>query len=133
MYNLNPLLTRQVLGFEKLFDRLERLSKESQPSYPPYNIRKDGDKIYVELAVAGLSKNDINIELVEGTLNISHESKVSDKEYMHRGIAERDFRLQFTLAEYIEVKGAKLENGLLIIDLEKVIPEDKKPKTIKIK
>jgi molecular chaperone IbpA len=133
MYNLNPLLTRQVLGFEKLFDRLERLSKESQPSYPPYNIRKDGDKIYVELAVAGLSKDDINIELVEGTLNISHESKVSDKEYMHRGIAERDFRLQFTLAEYIEVKGAKLENGLLIIDLEKVIPEDKKPKTIKIK
>jgi len=71
--------------------------------------------------------------LVEGTLNISHESKVSDKEYMHRGIAERDFRLQFTLAEYIEVKGAKLENGLLIIDLEKVIPEDKKPKAIKIK
>jgi len=133
MYNLNPLLTRQVLGFEKLFDRLERLSKESQPSYPPYNIRKDGDKIYVELAVAGLSKDDINIELVEGTLNISHESKVSDKEYMHRGIAERDFRLQFTLAEYIEVKGAKLENGLLIIDLEKVIPEDKKPKAIKIK
>ena len=133
MYNLNPLLTRQVLGFEKLFDRLERLSKESQPSYPPYNIRKDGDKIYVELAVAGLSKKDINIELVEGTLNISHESKVSDKEYMHRGIAERDFRLQFTLAEYIEVKGAKLENGLLIIDLEKVIPEDKKPKIIKIK
>ena len=133
MYNLNPLLTRQVLGFEKLFDRLERLSKESQPSYPPYNIRKDGDKIYVELAVAGLSKDDINIELVEGTLNISHESKVSDKKYMHRGIAERDFRLQFTLAEYIEVKGAKLKNGLLIIDLEKVIPEDKKPKTIKIK
>ena len=133
MYNLNPLLTRQVLGFEKLFDRLERLSKESQPSYPPYNIRKDGDKIYVELAVAGLSKNDINIELVEGTLNISHESKVSDKEYMHRGIAERDFRLQFTLAEYIEVKGAKLENGLLIIDLERVIPGDMKPKTIKIK
>jgi molecular chaperone IbpA len=133
MYNLNPLLTRQVLGFEKLFDRLERLSKESQPSYPPYNIRKDGDKIYVELAVAGLSKEDINIELVEGTLTVAHESKISDKEYMHRGIAERDFRLQFTLAEYIEVKGAKLENGLLIIDLEKVIPEDKKPKTIKIK
>ena len=136
----DPFFTTRVLGFEPLFDRLQRLSESSERStnYPPYNIRRDGNNITIEIAVAGLSKNDLIIELTDGTLSVSHEGPNAeivndDNEVVYQGIAQRAFKQQFTLAENVVVNGADLINGLLTINLEKIIPEEKKPRTIEIK
>ena len=136
----DPFFTTRVLGFEPLFDRLQRLSESSERStnYPPYNIRRDGNNITIEIAVAGLSKNDLIIELTDGTLSVSHEGPNAeivndDNEVVYQGIAQRGFKQQFTLAENVIVNGADLINGLLTINLEKIIPEEKKPRTIEIK
>ncbi len=135
----DPFFTTRVLGFEPLFDRLERMSQsvEKSSSYPPYNIQKNGNKFSIEIAVAGLSKKDINIELADGILSISYDGPktqvLNDNKVVHQGIAQRAFKQQFTLAEDVVVNGAELINGLLTIDLEKIIPEEKKPRTIEIK
>ena len=136
----DPFFTTRVLGFEPLFDRLQRHSENSDrsSSYPPYNIRKDGNLFAIEIAVAGLSKDDIQIELANGALTISHEGPNTEvingkEEVVYQGIAQRAFKQQFTLAEDVVVQGAELVNGLLVINLEKLIPEEKKPRTIEIK
>ncbi len=132
----DPMFSNRVLGFETLVDRLERISNESQSSYPPYNIYKDGLKFQIEIALAGIDKKDVDIELCDGILTISHnnnEESSSDAETVHRGIAKRSFKLKFTLAEDLEVIGASSKNGLLTIDLEKVLPDHKKPRVIDIK
>ena len=132
----DPMFSNRVLGFETLVDRLERISNESQSSYPPYNIYKDGLKFQIEIALAGIDKKDVDIELCDGILTISHnnnEESSSDTETVHRGIAKRSFKLKFTLAEDLEVIGASSKNGLLTIDLEKVLPDHKKPRVIDIK
>jgi molecular chaperone IbpA len=123
----DPFFTTRVLGFEPLFDRFQKLSESSQrsSSYPPYNIKRVGNIFEIEIAVAGLSKNDILIELTNGI--------DEDHNLVYRGIAKRAFKQQFTLAEDVVVLGAELENGLLLINLEKIIPEEKKPKIIDIK
>lgn len=131
MYN-DSLISRHVLGYDEIFKRIRDLTKQSHSSYPPYNLKKDGDKFYIELAVAGLSKEDLQIEIDEGVLSIKHTAKKSDQDYIYCGIAQRSFEQKFTLAEYIEVVNAELKNGLLILELEKNIPEDKRPKTVKI-
>ena len=136
----DPLFTTRVLGFEPLFDRLQRLSESTDRSsnYPPYNIRKDGNFFSIEIAVAGLTKEDIDVELTNGVLSISYDGPKTEvvngaNEVVYQGIAQRAFKQQFTLAEDVVVQGAELVNGLLTVNLEKIIPEEKKPRVIEIK
>jgi len=136
----DPLFTTRVLGFEPLFDRLQRLSESTDRSsnYPPYNIRKDGNFFSIEIAVAGLTKEDIDVELANGVLSISYDGAKAEvvnetNEVVYQGIAQRAFKQQFTLSEDVIVQGAELINGLLTINLEKIIPEEKKSKKIEIK
>jgi molecular chaperone IbpA len=136
----DPLFTTRVLGFEPLFDRLQRLSESTDRSsnYPPYNIRKDGNFFSIEIAVAGLSKEDIDVELANGVLSIGYDGAKAEvvnetNEVVYQGIAQRAFKQQFTLSEDVIVQGAELINGLLTINLEKIIPEEKKSKKIEIK
>ena len=136
----DPFFTTRVLGFEPLFDRLQRLSETSDRSsgYPPYNIRKDGNHFAIEVAVAGLSKEDIQIELSDSVLSVSYDGPKTETaneccEVIYQGIAQRAFKQQFTLAEDVVVQGAELVNGLLIVNLEKIIPEEKKARMIEIK
>ena len=135
----DPFFTTRVLGFEPLFDRLQRLSESSDrsSSYPPYNIRKDGNHFAIEIAVAGLTKNDIEIELADGVLSVGYDGPKTEvingqNEVVYQGIAQRAFKQQFTLAEDVIVQGAELVNGLLTVSLEKIIPEEKKPRMIEI-
>jgi molecular chaperone IbpA len=127
----------QSIGFDTFFNRLfaNDFAATNGGGYPPYNIRKlDDYKYAIELALAGFSKDDLDIELAEGTLTIKSapvERKVDD-EYIHHGIAKRVFTRKFHLANDIVVKGADLYNGLLTVELERVIPEEKKPRKIKI-
>ena len=136
----DPFFTTRVLGFEPLFDRLQRLSETSDRSsgYPPYNIRKDGNHFAIEVAVAGLSKEDIQIELSDSVLSVSYDGPKTEianegSGVVYQGIAQRAFKQQFTLAEDVVVQGAELVNGLLIVNLEKIIPEEKKARMIEIK
>lgn len=132
-------LAHATLGFERFFDDVEKLlsvdvTKATQ-SFPPHNIIKLDDTHYVvELAVAGFSKNEIEITSEDGTLTIKGEKKEKDIEvtYLHRGIGTRSFTKQLTIADTVEVKGAEFENGILRIGLENVIPEHKKPRKIEI-
>ena len=126
-------LTPYSIGFDTVFDRLSQNIDNS--SYPPYNIRKVGEFDYtIELALAGFSKKDIEVKVVEGVITISSLKENSEnEETLYRGISYRKFTKKFNLADDMEVKGAKLDNGLLSIDLERIVPEDKKPRTIDIK
>ena len=136
----DPFFTTRVLGFEPLFDRLQRLSESNDrsSSYPPYNISKDGNYFAIEIAVAGLSKDDIQIELAEGVLSVSYDGPTAEvvngeNKVVYQGIAQRAFKQRFTLSEDVVVQGAELINGLLTISLEKIIPDEKKPRMIEIK
>ena len=132
----DPMFSNRVLGFETLVDRLERISNESQSGYPPYNIFKDGLKFKIEIALAGIDKKDVDIELCDGLLTIKHDGPKEDnsaEEALHKGIAKRAFKLKFTLAEDLEVLGAAIKNGLLTVNLERVVPDHKKPRVIEVK
>ena len=132
----DPMFSNRVLGFETLVDRLERISNESQSGYPPYNIFKDGLKFKIEIALAGIDKKDVDIELCDGVLTIKHDGPKEDnsaEEALHKGIAKRAFKLKFTLAEDLEVLDAAIKNGLLTVNLERVVPDHKKPRVIEVK
>ncbi len=125
------------VGFDSMFDRLfgENFHPtNSQQGYPPYNIRKEGDtKYFIELAVAGLSEDDLEVELKESLLEIrSKQSTEDEANYVHRGIAKRSFQRSFTLSDDIVVKGCGLVNGMLTVELEKIIPEEKRARLIPI-
>jgi len=127
------------VGFDKTFkllaSHLEGIGKNI-PGYPPYNIKKvEENKYVIEMAVAGFAKTDIEITMENGKLLISGNTTPdeSDAMYFYKGIAERAFSRQFTLADSVEIKDAHLVNGILKIILEQIIPEDKKPKKIEIK
>ena len=124
---------RSTVGFDHLFDLLEQGSESAQ-GYPPYNIeRADENNYRVTVAVAGFAEKDLNIEVRDGVLTVEGKRDPDDKAtYLHQGIAGRGFQRQFQLAEHMEVRGARLENGLLNVDLERVIPEEKKPRRIAI-
>ena len=126
-------LTPYSIGFDTVFDRLSQNIDNS--NYPPYNICKVGEFDYtIELALAGFSRKDIEVKVVEGVITISSLKENSEnEETLYRGISYRKFTKKFNLADDMEVKGAKLDNGLLSIDLERIVPEDKKPRTIDIK
>ena len=133
----DPIFSSLFVGFDRLFENMAQLSagSKSLPSYPPFNVVKDGDHYIVEVALAGIDKKDLDVEVQENTLSISYESsnKEESDNKLYRGIAQRSFRRQFSLAEDDEVTGAIFKNGLLQIDLERIIPEEKRPKQIKIK
>jgi molecular chaperone IbpA len=125
------------IGFDRLAEQFfnDPTFSNAQTGYPPYNIAKKEDDIYeVTLAVAGFKKDDIDISLEDGTLIIKGESNVLDEsvEYLHKGIAERNFIRTFKLAEFVEVKEAKLEDGILRVSLFRNVPDAMKPKKIKI-
>ena len=128
-----------TVGFDRVFDRLvDYGTTYDTGGFPPYNIRKTDDfKHVIELALAGFSKDEIEVVLTDGVLVIKSADLLSQTDpnegLVHKGIAKRSFTRKFTLADDIEVKDAKLENGLLVIDLEQIVPEHKKPKTIKVK
>jgi molecular chaperone IbpA len=133
-YNFSQL-TPYSVGFDRIFDSLCQLHRHnSVAGFPPYNIRKNGDYNYViEMALAGFDKKDIEIELTEGTLVIrSVKENVTDDSDIYRGIAFRKFERKFTIADDVIVKGASLENGMLEIHLERVVPQEKKPRVITV-
>ena len=127
------------VGFDRVFDRLvDYDTNYTTGGFPPYNSRKTDDfKHVIEIALAGFSKDEIDVVLTDGVLEIkSSELPTTDKpkdDLIHKGIAKRAFTRKFTLADDIEIKDAKLENGLLLINLEQIVPEHKKPKIIKVK
>ena len=137
-FDINQITPFSV-GFDRVFDRLvDYDTNYTTGGFPPYNIRKTDDfKHVIEIALAGFSKAEIEVILTDGILEIKSSdlpTTVKPKDDMvHKGIAKRAFTRKFTLADDIEVKDAKLENGLLRIDLEQSVPEHKKPKTIKVK
>ena len=125
------------IGFDSMFDRLLGPSTQhvtNNQGYPPYNIRKDGDtKYFIEMAVAGLSEEDLEVELKETVLEIrSKQSTEDEANYVHRGIAKRTFERSFTLSDDIVVQGCDLTNGMLTVELEKIIPEEKRARLIPI-
>ena len=132
-----PQLHKFGIGFDSLFDDLMRVSNQhKETNYPPHNVIKTGDQASViEVAVAGFSEGEIEISLDKRMLTIAGSRKTQDDEqweYLHRGISARNFTRTFTLADHVEVLGAKSENGILKIELERKIPEEQKPKTIAI-
>lgn len=124
-----------TIGFDQVFDRLAQLSQNLPkiPTYPPYNIRKvDENKYVIELAVAGFGKQDLELEMADGTLTIKGSTKSDEDNFIYKGIADRAFTRSFTLADSVEIKNADLVNGMLKIWLERFIPEEKKAKKIDI-
>jgi len=135
-FDLSPLL-RATVGFERMMDLLDKTARlDEAPSYPPYNIEKYGDDQYrITMAVAGFSEDELSVTVKDNTLTIeAKKEKENGKEttYLHRGIAERAFQRSFRLADHIQVTGARLENGLLHIELVREVPEEMKPRIIAI-
>ena len=138
--NLNQL-TPYAVGFDRVFDQLNTYARNNATStgFPPYNIRKGGDYTYaIEMALAGFSKDDIEIEVAEGLLTVRSvkEDNETNEEYdskIYRGISYRKFNRKFTLADDIVVNDASLENRMLKIDLERIVPDAKNPRKITIK
>ena len=129
--------TPYAVGFDRVFDTLNRYVDNNVQStgFPPYNIRKEGEYNYViEMALAGFGKDDIEIEVAESNLTIrSVKENSEDDSTVYRGISYRKFERKFTLADDIIDQGAKLENGMLTVELERVVPEEKKPRLIAVK
>jgi len=124
-------LSRALVGFDRYFT-----GHQANSNYPPHNIVKYSDTHYaIEVAVAGFSKEEISVEVDQDQLYISGKQSASPAgvEYLHRGLAARDFEQQFTLAEYMEVKGAEVKDGMLKIQIERIIPDALKPRQIEIK
>ena len=131
-------LYRSTVGFDRMFSMFDELGVEGAvPSYPPYNIERTGENAYrISVAVAGFTDADLSIEAKENRLAIRGEKQTNDEEktgdVLYQGIAARTFERSFQLADYVEVKGASLENGLLHVDLVREIPEAMKPRAIPI-
>lgn len=125
--------TSSFVGFERMFDELARTATATTNSnYPPHNIVKiDEDNYLIEIAVAGFKKEDIDIQLKDSILTVKGK-KEDARTYSHKGISSRDFTRAFTLGEYVQVNGANLEDGILAIQLERVVPEEERPRVIEI-
>ena len=137
-FDLSPLY-RSTVGFDRLFGMLDSLGnfEGAAPTYPPYNIERTGDDAYrISMAVAGFSDEDISIEAHRNVLTVKGEKNENAEqdggEVLYRGIASRAFERRFQLADFVEVQGAELRNGLLHIDLKRNIPEEMKPRKIEI-
>ena len=124
-----------TVGFDSMFDRLfgDGHRTETASSFPPYNIRKDEEDLYtIEMAVAGFAKEDLEAELKDGVLTVRSKPDQEKGEYLHRGIAKRAFSRSFTLSDDVVIRRADLVNGMLTINLEKIVPEEKKARMIEI-
>ncbi|MBQ8102123.1 MULTISPECIES: Hsp20 family protein [unclassified Afipia] len=135
-FDLTPFY-RSTVGFDRLFSLLDQSASESSPGYPPYNIERTGENNFrISVAVSGFSQNEISIVAKENTLTIKGEKAANENsqssEVLYRGIASRAFERQFQLADFVQVKNASLENGLLHVDLVREIPEAAKPRQIPI-
>ncbi|MDQ1154688.1 Hsp20 family protein [Brevundimonas sp. SORGH_AS_0993] len=136
-YDFTPLY-RSAVGFDRLANLLETAARTSSDSgYPPYNIETTGENAYrIEIAVAGFTPDELNIEVKENLLTVTGRKTANDdgaqKTYLHRGLAERDFERRFQLADYVVVTDASLVNGLLTIALKRELPEALKPRRIEI-
>ena len=132
LINLNNFLNNAI-GFESFFERFNRLPTINT-GFPHYNIKKAGkDKYILEMAVAGYKKSDIEVEVQVGILSIEGEGPEGKEDFVHKGIATRSFKRQLQLSEYVECTGARLEDGMLKVELNYNPPEDKKPKKITVK
>jgi molecular chaperone IbpA len=134
-YDLAPLY-RSTVGFDRLFSLLDQVGGFDAPSYPPYNIERTGENDYrITVAVAGFTEPELSIEMKENTLRIRGEKQAKQEnggDVLYQGIAARAFERVFQLADFVQVKGAELGNGLLHVDLVREIPEAKKPRAIPI-
>lgn len=131
-----PELHRSIVGFDRLFEQAER-RLQSLTQYPPHNIVKVSESDYeIEFAVAGFQRDELTVELHEGVLTVTGEHNKhnvpQDRHYIHQGIANRHFKKSLQLGEYMEIVGAQLENGILVVHVEHQLPENKKPKQIEI-
>ena len=132
LINLNNFLNNAI-GFENFFDRFHRLPTINA-GFPHYNIKKAGeDKYVIEMALAGYKKSDIEVEVADGILFIEGKSPQAKEDFVHKGIATRSFKRILQLSEYVECTGAKLEDGMLKVDLKYDPPENKKAKKISVK
>jgi molecular chaperone IbpA len=130
-------LNRALVGFDRMFDTFEtRFGNQLSSNYPPYNVvKKDDDHYAIEIAVAGFKKSEINVEVDGDQLTIKgqrNKDEADGVQYMHRGLSARDFVRQFTLAEYMLVQGASIQDGVIRVDLERVVPDHMKPRLIDI-
>ncbi len=135
-FDFSPLY-RSAIGFDRIANLLDSVSRaeQGQSTYPPYNIELTGeDKYRISMAVAGFDESELNIEIKQNTLTVTGKKLTDAKErqFLHQGIAARNFERRFQLADYVRVENASLENGLLHIELLKEIPEAMKPRTIAI-
>ena len=136
-YDLTPFY-RSTIGFDRLFSLLDQATSDGSPGYPPYNIERTGENAYrISVAVSGFGKDELSIVAKENTLTIKGEKVANENgkdksEVLYRGIASRTFERVFQLADFVLVKNASLENGLLHVDLVREIPEAKKPRNIPI-
>ncbi|MEQ1819947.1 MAG: Hsp20 family protein [Terricaulis sp.] len=131
---LNPLY-RTLVGFDRIASLMDTAARlDAAPGYPPFNVEQIGeDNFRIELAVAGFGEDDLNIEFKQNSLLVTGQRKAPEqRNFLHRGIAERSFERRFGLADHVRVSGAKLENGLLTIDLVRELPELLKPRKIEI-
>ncbi len=123
------------IGFDHIFDQLENIHKHAKDTYPPHNVVKDAEnKFTVEMAVAGFKKEHIDIEVNDGVLHIkgNRPARREQQRYVHKGISAKNWKKSFRLSEYTEVTGADLEDGILAVNLEVVLPEEKQPRKISI-
>lgn len=131
---LNPFLQSWTIGFDHPFRAMEELRKAAKPTYPPYNIIELKDNKYeIEIAAAGFTKKEITIEVKEDVLTVTGSKGENKGEYIHKGIATRDFEQKFILSGDMKVLSATMNDGVLIISLEREIPEHKKSRIISIK
>ena len=122
-----------AIGFDRTLQLLERADTHSSSNYPPYNIVKiDEENFQIEMAVAGFDKKEVSISKEKEKLIITGEQDTESKDYVHQGLASRSFKRSFTLADDIIVKGADMKNGILVVSLERIVPEEDKPQEIKI-
>ena len=129
-------MTPYAVGFDRQFDRLfDYVTHQAESTgYPHYNIEKSDEYNYtIEMALAGFGKKDIEVEFAEGLLTVKSVKEKEEKATLYKGISQRNFTRKFTLADDIVVKGAKLDNGMLSIQLERIVPEEKKPQIIEVK
>lgn len=131
-------LNRALIGFDTMFDQLERrFANQVSNNYPPHNIIRTGENTYlIEVAVAGFAKNEVAVSLEDNELTIKGEKAEIDEtaeiQYLHRGLASRNFTRVFPLAEHIKVQGAEIKDGILTVKLERIVPEELKPRIIEV-
>jgi molecular chaperone IbpA len=132
-YDWTPLW-RSTIGFDRLFNVLDEVQRTAEESFPPYNIeRLDENRFQISVALAGFTPDEVTLTAEQNVLTLEgRKAEKEEKIFLHRGISTRNFKRQFTLADHVEVKGARFENGLLLVELQREIPEAMKPRRIEI-